>query len=103
MLQDLLPAHQVGQVHRDLAVEAAGPQERRIEHFGPVGGRHHDHAVLRLETVHLGQQLVEGLFPFLVRAHGAGAGPPAADGVELVDEDDAGRGLLGLLEQVTHA
>ena len=56
------------------------PQERRIEDFGSVGRRHHDHAVLRLETIHLGQQLVEGLLAFFVRAHGAGAArrPPMA-------------------------
>ncbi len=32
-----------------------------------------------------------------------GAGPGLADGVELVDEDDAGRLLLGLLEEIAHA
>jgi hypothetical protein len=39
--------------------------------------------------------LVEGLFAFVVAAAEAGAAL-AADRVDLVDEDDAGRGLLGL-------
>ncbi len=30
--------HLVGPVDQDLAVEAAGAQQRRIENLGPVGG-----------------------------------------------------------------
>ena len=51
------------------------------------------------EAVHLDQQLVQGLFALVVAAAQAGAAL-AADGVDLVDEDDAGAVLLGLLEQV---
>ena len=54
-----------------------------------------------LEPVHLGQQLVERLLALVVGHHRAGAGPALADGVDLVDEDDGGRALAGLIEQVT--
>src|SRR4029078_9121331 len=47
------------------------------------------------------QQLVEGLFAFIVTAAEASA-TMTADRVDFVDEDDAGRILLGLLEHVTH-
>ena len=86
----------------DLAVEAAGTQQRRIEHVGPVGGGDQDDALVRLEAVHLDQQLVERLLALVVAAAEAGAAV-AADRVDLVDEDDAGRVLLGLLEHVAHA
>ncbi len=100
--EDLRAALAVGAVDGDLAVEAAGAQQRRVEDVGPVGGRDHDDVVLRLEAVHLDQQLVERLLALVVAAAEAGAAV-APDGVDLVHEDDAGRVLLGLLEQVAHA
>ena len=54
---------------------------------------------LALEAVHLHQQLVEGLFPLVVAAAQTGAAV-APDGVNLVDEDDAGGVLLPLHEEV---
>ncbi len=101
-LQDAEPAVDVGAVDHDAAVEAAGPQQRRVEHVGPVGGGDQDDALVGLEAVHLDQQLVERLLALVVAAAEAGAAV-AADGVDLVDEDDAGRVLLALLEQVAHA
>ncbi len=97
--EDLLAAGQVGCVHLDLPVEAARAQQRRVEHVGPVGGRDQDDAAADVEAVHLDQQLVEGLLALVVAAAHAGAAVPA-DGVDLVDEDDRRRVLLGLLEQV---
>ena len=55
-----------------------------------------------LEAVHLDQELVERLLPLVVAAAEPGAAMPA-DRVDLVDEDDAGRVLLALLEHVAHA
>ena len=101
-LEDLLAADDVGVRHHDLAVEAAGTQQRRVEHVGPVGRGDQDHALVRLEAVHLDQQLVQGLLALVVAAAEAGAAM-AADRVDLVDEDDAGRVLLALLEHVAHA
>src|SRR5690606_14896376 len=74
----------------------------RVEHVRAVGGGDDDHALAALEAVHLHQQLVEGLLALVVAAAEAGAAM-AADRVDLVDEDDAGRVLLGLLEHVAHA
>ena len=101
-LQDLLAADHVRVRHHDLAVEAARAQQRRIEHVGPVGGGDQDDAFVGLEAVHLDEQLVQRLLALVVAAAEAGAAM-AADGVDLVDEDDAGRVLLGLLEHVAHA
>ena len=100
--QDLLAAGPVGAVDDDLAVEAAGAQQGRVEDVGPVGGRDQDDVVLRLEPVHLDEELVERLLALVVTAAHAGAAV-AADGVDLVHEDDARRVLLGLLEQVADA
>src|SRR5213594_286985 len=45
----------------DLAVEAPGAQQGRIQHVGPVGGRDENDALVGLEAVHLDQQLVQRL------------------------------------------
>ena len=55
-----------------------------------------------LEAVHLDQQLVQRLLALVVAAAEARAAL-AADRVDLVDEHDAGRVLLRLLEHVAHA
>ena len=91
-----------GSRHHDLAVEAAGTQQRRVEHVGTVGRGDQDDALIRLEAVHLDQQLVQRLLALVVAAAEAGAAM-AADRVDFVDEDDAGRVLLRLIEHVAHA
>ena len=101
-LQDLLAAKHIRVGHDDLTVEAAGPQQRRVEHVGAVGRRDQDDAFIGLEAVHLDQQLVERLLALVVAAAQPGAAM-AADGVDLVDEHDARRVLLRLLEHVAHA
>ena len=101
-LEDLLAALDVGHVDDDPAVEAAGPQQGAVQDVGPVGGGDQDDAFVGVEAVHLDQELVQGLLALVVAA--AQAGPAlAADGVDLVDEDQAGGVLLAVLEQVADA
>ncbi len=100
--QDLLAAADVRQRHDHLAVEAARTHQRRVEHVGTVGGGDDDDARVALEAVHLHQQLIERLLALVVAAAQARAAL-AADGVDFVDEHDAGRVLFRLLEHVAHA
>ncbi len=101
-LEDLLATAHVRQRHHDLAVEAARTQQRRIQHVGTVGRGDDDHAFGAFETIHLDQQLVQGLLALVMTAAQAGA-TMTTDGVDFVDEDDARRVLLRLVEHVTHA
>ena len=98
----LLAALEVGRVDADLAVEAAGAQQRGVEDVGAVRRRDEDDVRLGVEAVHLDEQLVQRLLALVVPAAEAGAAV-AADRVDLVDEDDGRRVLLGLVEQVAHA
>ena len=100
--QNLFAAANVGPIDQHMPIESAGPQQGRIERFGPIGGGHHDHAAVGVEAVHLDQQGVERLLAFVVPADDARAAG-LAQRVELVDEDDAGGLGLGLLEHVAHA
>ena len=101
-LEDLDAALHVGPVEDDLAVEPARAQQRRVEDVRAVGGGDDDHVGVRVEAVHLDEDLVEGLLALVVAAAEAGAAL-AADRVDLVDEDDARRVALGLVEQVADA
>ena len=52
-------ARQVGPVDGDAPVEAAGAEERLVQHLGAVGGPQNDDALAGVEAVQLGQQLVD--------------------------------------------
>ena len=79
-----------------------GREQRRIEHVGPVGRGDDDDAFVLLEAVHLDEELIERLLALVVAPAKARAAM-APDRVDFVDEDDAGRVLLRLLEHVAHA
>ena len=67
-LEDALPAPDVGDGDHHLPVEAAGPQQGRIEHVRAVGGGNQDHPFIGLKAVHFHQELVQGLFPLIMAA-----------------------------------
>ena len=99
-LENLASSELVGRGDVHAAVESPRSQERGIEDLGSVRGREHDDPGARVKPVHLGQDLVERLLALIVTAGGKAAPAVPADGVELVDEDDRRRGLLGLLEEI---
>ena len=101
-LEDTLAATKVGRVHHDLAVEATRAQQRGIEHVGAVRRGDEDDAVVRLEAVHLHEELIERLLALIMTTTKAGA-TVTAHGIDFVDEDDARRMRLALLEQIAHA
>src|SRR3989337_1447988 len=80
----------------------SAPEKRRVEHVGAVGGGHDDDVGVRVEAVHLDQDLVQRLLALVVRAAEAGAAL-ATDRVDLVHEDDAGAVALGLVADAAHA
>ena len=101
-LEDLLAALDVRLIHHHTAVEAARPQQRRVEDVRPVGGGDDNDVGVGIEPVHLDQHLVQRLLALVVAAAQAGAAM-AAHCVDLVHENDARRVALGLIEQVAHA
>ena len=100
-LEDPFASPHVGTIDDNPAVEAARTKERRIEHVGTVGRGDEDDALGAFEPVHFDEQLIQSLFALVVTAAETGAAM-TTDRVDLVDEDDAGRALLALLEQVAH-
>jgi len=76
----------VGPVDQDLAVEAAGAQQRRIENLRAIRRREEDDALRWIEAVHFDEQLIQGLL-LLVVAPDLQSGPGARfpHRVELID------------------
>jgi hypothetical protein len=101
-LEDAFAALHVRPVDDDLAVEAARTQQRGIEHVGTVRRGDEDDALVRVEAVHLDEQLIERLLALVVTATEPGAAM-AADSVDLVDEDDRRSVALALIEEIAHA
>ena len=97
--QDRLAAFEIGTVDDDLAIEATRPEQRRIEDVRTVRRREQDHAGLRVEAVHLHEQLVQRLLPLVVTTADAAA-TMAADRVDLVHEHDRRCRGLRLREEV---
>ena len=84
----------VGTLDLDLHVEAARPQDRRVDQVLAVRGADHDHVLQGLDPVELGQQLRDDRRLDV----GGDAGPAGAeDRVHLVEEHDHRQALLAPL------
>ena len=100
-LENVLAALEIRKLHRNAAVETAGSCQCRIEGFRPVGRGEDDDTGVALKAIHLRQQLVQRLLALIVSADITRTSL-LADGVDLIDKDNARCLFLGLLEQVTH-
>ena len=100
-LEDGPTTRDVGIADGDLPVETSRTQQCRVEDVGTVGRCDQDHARAVAEPVHLHEQLIQRLLALVVTTAETGT-TLTADGVDLVDEDDARAVVLGLLEQIAH-
>ena len=65
-LQDFFSSLDIRRTYHNLAVETSGTHQGRIQDIGTVGGGDHNDALVGAEAVHFHQQLVQGLFSFVV-------------------------------------
>ena len=101
-LEDCFAAFDIRPVNYHAPVKAARTQQRRIQNVGAVGGSNNNHMRVGVKAVHLNQDLVERLFALIVAATQSSA-TLAADGIDLVNKDDARTLALGLFKQIAHA
>ncbi len=97
------PAFHVRKRDVYLPIESARPRQGGIEHVDAVGGGADDHLIVGVEAVHFNEDGIEGLLAFIVSAAGEPAAAATADGVDFIQEDDAGAVVLGLFEEVSHS
>ena len=84
-----------------MPVEPTRSQQCGIEDVRPVGGRDHDHIRAAVEPVHLDQDLIQRLLALIVAAAETRTAL-TTDRVDLIHEDDARRGPLGLVEEIAN-
>ena len=99
--QNLLATTNIGQTNHHLTVETPRPQQRLIKHVGTVSRGNNNDTLRSFEAIHFNQQLVQGLLTFIVTTTHARTAM-TAHCIDLIDKDNTGRLLLGLLEHITH-
>ena len=100
-VQDAFPAFDIRQTNRNRAVEPARAQKRWIENIRSVGGSQDDQLVMHVKSIHFHQQLVQGLFTFIIDCAQPGS-TAAADGIHFIDEDNRRSYLHSLSEKITY-
>ena len=100
--ENFFAAFHVGPRNYDTAVKASGAQQRRIEYIRTVRRCNQDDAFVRFKAVHFDQECVQSLLALVVSAAQT-CSAVASYGVDFIDEDNAGRILFALLEQIAHA
>ena len=101
-MEDCFPPTHIRTVNHDLAVKTTRAQQCMIQDIRTVGSRNHDNSFVDAKAVHLHQQLVQGLFPFVMPAAQACA-TLTAHCIDFIDKHDAWRIFLGLIKQVADA
>ena len=71
-----------------LTVETTGAEKGGVKNIGAVCCRHNDDSVVRAETVHLNEELVQGLLSFVVTAAETSASV-TTDSVDFIYEYNA--------------
>mmetsp|Transcript_49398 Transcript_49398/g.107577 ORF Transcript_49398/g.107577 Transcript_49398/m.107577 type:complete len:231 (-) Transcript_49398:316-1008(-) len=92
-----------------MAIKATWPHQRRVKDLGPVrrsDDHHRGHPPLPplipgaiVEAIHLGEELVQRLLPLLVPT---GTAPHLRQGIELIEEENAGGATLGSPEELSY-
>ncbi len=96
--QDLTPGVGVGVGNVQVELEAARPQQGRVENLREVRRADDEDHFFLVEAVHLGQQLVD--HRMLDAAAGVGAAG-RGEGIQLVEHDYRRCGLAGLVEDLS--
>jgi hypothetical protein len=100
-LEDTETTVEVGTGYDHTSIETTGTHKRWVKNVRTVCCGDKDNALIALETVHLYEELIEGLLSLVVTATHTRA-TVATDSVDLIDEDDTWGVLLSLNEEVTN-
>jgi hypothetical protein len=96
----LLSALDIWTINHNLAIEASRSSQSIIQDVHSVGtGEDHD-ACGWIETVHFYKELIQSILSLIVATREPTSTTLATDGINLINEDDAGCIRSGLLEQI---
>ena len=102
-LENSLPTRQVRTLESNLTIKTTRTHQCTIENIRTIGGGHDDDALVRTETIHFYEQLVERILTLIIATLEGVATTGTTDSINLIDEDDTRCFLPGLLEQIPHA
>ncbi len=102
-IEDSNTVIQVREVNIYLPVKTSCPEQCLVKNVSTVCCSKDDNAAVCAETVHLGKELVEGIFTLVVSSHVRIASTCASNCVNLIDKYDTGSFLFSLAEKVTHS
>ncbi len=100
-LKNLFTAADIGQRNNNLTVKTAGTQQCRVKNVRTVSRSNNDNAGISIETVHLHEHLIQGLLALVVATAETRAAL-ATHCINFINEDNAGRILLRVLEHVAN-
>src|SRR5262245_37259154 len=86
----------VGSIYGDTSIEASRTQESNIEAIRAVRSAYDHECLAFIKSIHLDQQLVEGLFALVVSIDAGST--LSSNRVNFIDKDDAWRCFFRLLE-----
>mmetsp|Transcript_79622 Transcript_79622/g.161930 ORF Transcript_79622/g.161930 Transcript_79622/m.161930 type:complete len:354 (-) Transcript_79622:755-1816(-) len=101
-VEDLLPALHVRQAHGHATIKSPWPQQGVVQDVRTIGRCHHDDTAVAFEAIHFSQDLIEGLLPLIISTTHASTSL-SSNSINLINENNAGRLLLGLLEDIADA
>src|SRR5512142_3206864 len=84
-----------------MSVKATGSGESRVQNIHTVGGAQHNDSVRSCESIHLDQQLIEGLILLHLAATTTDIALSSGS-VDFINEDDAGSLRTRLLEELAN-
>src|SRR5512137_2238160 len=93
---------QVREFNVYLAVKATRSQKGPVEDISPVCGGKNDYTHVGAESIHLCKKLIKCIFTFIIGAKIYIPSPGPAYSVNLIDENNAWRLFLCLLEEIPH-
>ena len=99
-LKDLFTPSHIRLPYAYFPVETAGTEDGRIQYIHTVGGCHDYDSFIETKTVHLHKELVQRLLPLIMSAAHS-CSPAPCNSIDLIDKDNTGSILLGLLKEVT--
>ena len=98
-LKDCFPSFQIRKFNRNSTVESTRTGKCRIKRFRSVCCRQDDNAVVSFKAIHLSQELVQGLFSFIISSDLSVT--LLTDRIDLINKYDTWCFFLCLLEQIS--
>src|SRR5699024_6534575 len=98
--KDLLTTFYIRTIDRNLSIETSRTEKGRVQNVRTVLCSNNDDTFVDSKTIHLNEQLVEGLFSFIMTSTQSST-PLTSHGINLIDEYDTWCVFLGVLKLIT--